>query len=100
MAAEVKSARLQEIIAVYRQGLSASMDAEIGRRHLVRGGCPGLNCLSLCVVAGTWSVESTCQRSWAASQQVTAAALPSPLAETITRFAGTGAGAGRVKAAR
>jgi len=32
---EVKSARLQEIIAVYRQGLALSVAAEVGRRHLV-----------------------------------------------------------------
>lgn len=31
----VKNARLQEIIAVFREGLAASMAAEIGRRHLV-----------------------------------------------------------------
>lgn len=32
----VKSARLQEIIATYRAGLTESMAAEVGRTHLVR----------------------------------------------------------------
>lgn len=31
----VKNARLQEIIAVFREGLAISMAAEVGRRHLV-----------------------------------------------------------------
>ena len=35
----VKNARLQAIIAAYREGLAASMTAEIGRRHLVGTFC-------------------------------------------------------------
>ncbi len=35
----VKNARLQAIIAAYREGLATSMTAEIGRRHLVSTFC-------------------------------------------------------------